>query len=64
MAPHSGVGAFTPSPRKLKPDVERIADATFKDTCTMIGAIQFGMMWDVMISKLLAPIHLAASTNS
>ena len=30
IAPHSGVGAFTPRPRKLKPDVERIADATLE----------------------------------
>ena len=64
IAPHSGVGAFTPSPRKLNPEVERIADATFKDTYTMMGAIQLGIICERMISKLLAPIHFAASTNS
>ena len=39
-----------------------MAEATFKDTCTIMGAIQLGIMWDTMISKLLAPMHLAAYT--
>jgi len=42
IAPQLGVGACTPSPKKLKPASATMADAIPNVASTMIGAMMFG----------------------
>lgn len=56
MAPHSGVGAGTPRPRKLKPVAVIMVVATLMVACTMIGARQFGKIYLKMMRASLAPV--------
>ena len=64
MEPHSGVGAGTPSPMKLKPDMFKIAVASPMETWTMIGAREFGSTYLIMSRMSPAPVALAASMYS
>jgi hypothetical protein len=42
ISPQEGVGGTTPRPRKLRPDSRRMAAATVRENCTMIGARTLG----------------------
>ena len=44
-APHSGAGAWAPSPRKLSPAAQRIDVANWSVDWTMIGDSVFGSTW-------------------
>ena len=55
MLPHSGVGATTPAPTKLKAAVSRIDQPMLTESWARIGAIELGMMWRSMIIRSEAP---------
>ena len=59
-----GIMGLVPNPIKLNPAVDNIALATPKVPCTITGASEFGIICLNIILALLAPIALAASTNS
>ena len=62
MDPQVGVGAGGPSPRKLRPDSTRIAEARRRVAITIIGASTFGKMWRNIIFIFFNPIERAART--
>ena len=64
MDPHSGVGAGTPSPTKLRPEILRIDPARLVVTCTIMGAKALGSTYFHIIRPSDAPVARAASTYS
>ena len=60
-APHSGAGAWAPSPRKLRPAAQRIDVANWSVDWTMIGDSVLGSTWNARIRGWLWPIARAAS---
>ena len=61
-APHSGVGGWAPSPRKLRAAASRMAEAKLKVVCTISGPMQFGRIATKMIRRSRAPMARAAVT--
>ena len=64
MAPHSGVGGCTPRPIKLSPAAMVMVWATPIVACTMIGEMQLGSRWLMMMRRLLQLMDWAASIYS
>ena len=60
-APHSGAGAWAPSPRKLRPAAQRMDVANWRVDCTTIGDSVLGRTWNARIRRWLWPIARAAS---
>jgi len=63
MAPHVGVGGWTPRPRKLSADSDRIKLPTFRLAAIRDTGRQWGRMWINMILKFEHPIARAESTK-
>jgi hypothetical protein len=59
MPPQVGVGAFTPTPRKLSDASSRIAAPKPMDACTMTGASVLGIRWYRMTRLGDAPVAMA-----
>src|SRR5438128_4931317 len=55
MVPHSGVGGWAPSPRKLSAAVAKIDQPTCWETSTTTGEMAFGAIWRSMMRRSLAP---------
>src|SRR2546423_2577859 len=64
IAPHDGVGGWTPRPRKLRNASNRIACGMPNVAWTMIGPRAFGRMCRERILLGRVPLDRAASTNS
>src|SRR5699024_7009960 len=64
ITPQLALGAWTPSPMKLKNASAKMADGTVNVIWTIIGPIVFGSKFFCMIRLDLAPNDLDASTNS
>jgi hypothetical protein len=56
MAPHSGIGGATPTPRKLREEAAMMLLPIASVTCTMMGDRQFGMMCLRMTFQVGRPI--------
>ena len=62
MAPHVGVGGFTPTPRKLKEASAIIAAPRLNVAATMMGAKELGSICPIIMRELEAPMDRAANT--
>jgi hypothetical protein len=62
IAPHSGVGGWTPNPRKLNPAAVNMEAAVRKVVKTTMGAKELGKICRIKIRTLLAPSAWLAST--
>jgi len=62
MAPHSGIGGWAPSPRKLKPAASKMAEPNPREAWTIMGAMQLGKTVLKRMRRFLAPTALAAKT--
>ena len=62
MPPHSGVGGWAPSPRKLRAAASRMAEAMLRVVWTMRGPKQLGRMPIKMMRQSRAPTARAAMT--
>src|ERR1700726_1568605 len=60
MAPQLGMGAMTPTPRKLSVDSARIAPAMAMVACTRMGWRIFGSRWRARMRASDAPSERAA----
>ena len=52
MLPHSGVGASTPAPMKLRAAVSRIDQPTLTESWASTGAMALGMTWRSRIAQI------------
>ena len=55
MLPHSGVGATTPAPTKLRPAVSSTDQPILMESCATRGARALGMTWRHRIARSDAP---------
>ena len=53
-----------PRPRKESPAMERMAPAIPRVTCTIMGAMELGITYLMMMRQSLHPMERAASINS
>ena len=64
MFPHDGVGAWTPTPKSDSPPSATIATPTPSSAIDIIAGTTLGSTSRNMMRNCLAPIALAAVTNS
>jgi hypothetical protein len=62
MAPHSGAGAWIPSPKKERPDTFKMIRPTSSDAITITGPVISGSTWRSTVRTGCAPEASEAST--
>src|SRR4029434_5898403 len=64
MTPHSGVGGWIPTPKKLNPAVFRTAQEIFVVDCVMSGDRELGSRWRNTRRTCALPMACAATAYS